>query len=353
MQVDTAAYYTMRLAASRLMEPVTHALASLTLGRAGLGRSTRWAVPMLLVSGLVADLDWVSYIAGAPAFLEWHRTASHSLLGAAVISVSTAAGFWLASRQRNASGAVRFFPALAVCAASAGLHLLLDLTNSDGVKLLWPFSPRWFAWDLSQTVDPGLLAILLVGLLVPGLLNLIGEEIGGRSGRRPAGRGAVIALSVAALYMCARGLQHQRAEALLNAHTYRQETPIRTAAFPASSPFLWHGVAETQTALHQVEVPLLPGPLFDARTARSRFKPENSQALERAVASPAGRTFLAYARFPLASVEPMGEGVEVRMRDLRDASATPDSTHVVAIMTLNARGEITRNALQFETSPAH
>ena len=332
------------------MEPVTHALASLTLARAGVGRRTRFAVPMLLVSGLVADLDWVSYIAGAPAFLEWHRTASHSLLSVGVISIGIASLFWVAGR-RNTSLPVRFFPALAVCAAGAGLHLLLDLADSAGVQLLWPFNARWFAWDLSPAVDPALLAILLVGLLVPGLLNLISEEIGGRSKRRPGRRGAVIALSVAALYICGRELQHQRASALLNSHTYRQEAPLRVEAFPTSSPFLWHGVVETQTALHQVDVPLLPGVVFDARAAKSQFKPENSPALERAVASPAARAFLAYARFPLAGVEPTGDGVEIRMRDLRDASATPNSAEVIAVITLNARGEVTRSVLQFESSP--
>jgi hypothetical protein len=43
------------------MEPVTHALASLSLGRTGLNLVTRFATPMLVVSGLAADLDWLSY----------------------------------------------------------------------------------------------------------------------------------------------------------------------------------------------------------------------------------------------------------------------------------------------------
>ena len=342
----------MRLAANRLMEPVTHALASLALGRAGLGRVTRLAAPMLVVSGLAADLDWVSYTAGAPAFLAWRRTASHSLLGAAVISAGVAAGFWLLGRKWNASQSVRFLPALAVCAAGAGLHLLLDLTNSAGVKLLWPFSARWLAWALSETVDPGLLVILLAGLLLPGLLNLIGEEIGARSKHRPGGRGAIMALSLTALYIGGRALQHQRADALLNSHTYREEAPLRVGAFPTFSPFLWRGVVETETGLHQVEVPLSPGARFDARTARSQFKPENSQALERAVASEAARVFLAYARFPLARVEPAEDGVEVRIRDLRDSSATPDSAGIVAVITLNGRGEVIRSSLQFEAYAA-
>jgi len=343
----------MRFAANRLMEPVTHALASLALGRAGLGRVTRLAAPMLLVSGLAADLDWISYAWGAPGFLVWHRTASHSLLGTAAIAAGVAAGFSILGRQRrNASRPMRFLPALAVCAAGAGIHLLLDLTNSYGVKLLWPFSGRWFAWDLSEAVDPGLLLILLAGLLLPGLLNLITEEIGARAKRRPGERGAIIALALVALYIGGRAVLHARAGVLLGSHIYREEEPIRAGAFPTLSPLLWRGVVETETALHEVEAPLSPDAPFDPRTARSRFKPEYSQALEQAIGSDAARAFLAFARFPLARVEPAGDGWEVRIRDLRfvPESGTPNSTAIVAVILVNARGEITSSALEFESS---
>jgi inner membrane protein len=332
------------------MEPVTHALASLALGRTGLSRMTRRAAPMLLVSGLAADLDWVSYAWGAPGFLAWHRTASHSLLGGAVIAVAAAAGFSFWGRRQRVTLPMRFGPALVVCAAGAVLHLLLDLGNSEGVKLLWPFSARWFAWDLTETVDPGLLLILLAGILLPALTSLISEEIGGRAERRPGQRGAIIALSLAALYMGGRALLHQRADALLSAHIYRGEEPIRTGAFPTFSPLLWRGVVETEGALHQVEVPVSPGARFDPRTARSQFKPEESPALARAVSSDAMRAFLTYARFPLARVEPAGDGWEVRIRDLRQLSAGRNATGIVAVITMNAQEEITGSALEFESS---
>lgn len=330
------------------MEPVTHALASLALGRAGLGRLTRRATPMLLVSGLAADADWISYAAGAPAFVQWHRTATHSLLGAAAISAGVATGFWLWERRGEASRRIRYLAALAVCAAGAGLHLLLDLTNSAGAKLLWPFRPRWFAWDLAREVDPALLAILLAGLLLPALLNLVGEEIGARSRKRPGARGAVIALCLAAAYFGGRALAHQRAEALLNARTYRQEAPIRAAAFPTVSPLVWQGVVETRTAVHQAEVPLLPGSAFDARAAQSRFKPDDSPALQHAVASEAARAFLAFARFPVAGVQPSDDGFEVRIRDLRQSAADPGASEIVAVVLVNARDEVTLSQLRFE-----
>jgi membrane-bound metal-dependent hydrolase YbcI (DUF457 family) len=334
------------------MEPVTHAVASLALGRAGLGRVTRLAAPMLLMSGVAADADWISYVAGAPAFLQWHRTATHSLLGSAAISATVAAGFWLWGRRGSeASRRVAYWRALVVCVCGAAMHLLLDLTNDSGVKLLWPFHERRFAWDLALEVDPGLLAILLAGLLLPALLNLVSEEIGARRRKRPGQRGAIVALALAAAYVSVRAAEHQRALVLLDSHVYQQETPIRTGAFPTVSPLLWRGVVETEAAMHEMDVSLMSGAEFDARDARSQFKPENSQALQSSAATEAAREFLAFARFPMARLQPAPDGFEVRIRDLRQSARAPGATEVVAMIELNARQEVTRSDLEFALAP--
>ena len=111
------------------MEPVTHALASLALGRAGVNRMTRLATPMLLISGLAADLDWLSVFRGARAFLRDHRAVTHSLAGAAVIALATAGVFWALGRK-HPSAPVQFVRALLVCGAGAAGHLLLDLCGT-------------------------------------------------------------------------------------------------------------------------------------------------------------------------------------------------------------------------------
>jgi len=142
------------------MELVTHALGSIALGRAGLNKVARMATPMLLLSGLAADLDWVTRFAGANAFLHGHRTASHSLVGTFVIVAGVAASFWVAG-QKFPKVAVKILPALFICAAGAGSHLLLDLLNGYGVKLLWPFNARWYAWDIADSVDAWIIFFLL------------------------------------------------------------------------------------------------------------------------------------------------------------------------------------------------
>src|ERR1700730_7233743 len=126
------------------MEPVTHALTSIALGRAGLNKITPMATPMLLVSGLAADVDWVTRFGGANAFLQGHRTAMHSLLGTVVIIAAVTVIFRLTGR-RYPKLAVELFPALLICAVGAGVHLLLDLLNAYGLNLMWPFGSKWSA----------------------------------------------------------------------------------------------------------------------------------------------------------------------------------------------------------------
>jgi membrane-bound metal-dependent hydrolase YbcI (DUF457 family) len=333
------------------MEPVTHVLASIALGRSGLNKLTRMATPMLVVSGLIADADWVTRIGGASAFLPGHRTATHSLVGTAAITAGVAATFWLIGRKfgrKNQKLTVKLFPAILICAIGAAAHLLLDLLNASGVKLLWPFSTNWYAWDIADSVDAWIIFFLLAGLLLPELFRIIHEEIGARPKRQGRQRGAIAGLILAALFIAGRVYAHQRAIALLDAREYRGQAPLVVAAFPNSSnPLAWHGVVETDNALLNVEVPLGPGRTFDPDLVDVHFKPQPSLALNNAVASSTAVEFLNYARFPLANVEPSGGGFEVRFRDMRFASELPGQQGIIAVIELNAQSQVISERLEF------
>jgi inner membrane protein len=371
------------------MEPVTHALASLALRRAGIGRVTRWATPMLLVSGLAADLDWLSYFGGPRAFLSAHRTASHSLVGTTAIAAATAAFFcwlvprWLVPRfapvttsgsssasSLSAARAARlgFWPALGICGAGASVHLLLDLTNSYGVKLFWPFSGAWYAWDLAGSIDPWILFLLIAAVFLPLLFGLVTQEITGRAKQPTGGAGVSVPLVMLLLvfaYLGGRAALHARALALLDSSVYREERPLRSAAFPGWSPFEWSGLVETADAIEQVAVPVYPtnapgkSPrnVFDPESARHFFKPAESAALESARRSASARQFLSFARFPFATQEETSRGVRVEIHDLRFAggaatfgpasAASPDVGEVVAVIILDAQSHVIGDELRF------
>ena len=331
------------------MEPVTHALTSIALGRAGLNKITRAATPMLLVSGLIADVDWVTRLGRAGLFLHGHRTITHSLVGTVAIAAAVAVATWLAGRKYP-KFAVGIFPALGICAVGAGVHLLLDMLNGYGLKLLWPFSAKWYAWDLADTVDSWILIFLLVGLLVPELFRLVHEEIGSKPKRNGRQRGAIFALVCVALVIAWRAFSHQEAIALLDSREYRGQTPLVVAAYPKpSNPLLWSGVVETDNAVFNLEVPLGPGRKFDPELADVHFKPESSVTLKNAVASSTAIEFLNFARFPLASVQPKGDGFQVRLRDMRFESELAGRRGIIAIIDLNAQSLVIGERLEYDS----
>lgn len=333
------------------MEPVTHALTSIALGRAGLNKITRAVTPMLLVSGLIADIDWITRFGGAAAFLRSHRTATHSLAGTVVLVLGTAAAFWIAGRKYPKL-AVGFFPAAIICAIGAGVHLLLDLLNPYGVKLLWPLSEKWYAWDLAYPVDSWILLFLLAGLLIPELFRLVLEEIGSKPKRHGRQRGAIVGLIFVALFIAVRGVEHQRAVAQLDSRDYRGQTALEVAAFPKpSNPLLWSGVVETDNAIFDLDVPLMPGGKFDPELADVFFKPQPSPTLNNAVRSPMAVEFLKFARIPLANVQPQGTGFEVRLRDMRFESELSGRRGIVAVIDLNKENLVTGQRLEFDSTP--
>ncbi|MGA7914186.1 MAG: metal-dependent hydrolase [Candidatus Acidiferrales bacterium] len=339
------------------MEPVTHALTSLLLARAGQRHLPRYGTAMLIVSGIAPDLDYLSYVAGASAFLRFHRTVLHSLAGSAVLTVVIAAIFCRLDRHRlhknsaSPSPALRFLPALAVCAVGTAAYVLLDLVSGIGVRLLWPFRQGWFAADLLTNLDLWILVILLLGILLPELFRLVGEEIGERK-KTTRGRGAaVIALLFIVLYVGARAEFHSRAIDVLNSRDYHGAPPLDADAFPTGySPFRWRAVIATDNAIDEAEISLAPGAPFDPDRALMHYKPQDSAALDAAQRTATARRFLAYARFPLASVEPSETGYRVSIRDLRFPLDDSSWDNIVAIVELDPDAKVTSQKLLHASS---
>src|SRR5262249_39710889 len=153
-------------------------------------------------------------------------------------------------------------------ACAALLHVGMDILLSAGIKLFWPFSAVRAGLDWAPDFDLWLLALLLAGIFLPELFRLVSDEIGAKS-KKPRGQaGAVAAFVLIAAYFGARGLMHTNAVAMLMERSYSGESARRAAAFPDStSPFLWHGVVETESAIHLLSVSTGPLGKFDPEDA--------------------------------------------------------------------------------------
>lgn len=342
------------------MEPFTHAFTSLALARAGQRRLPRFGAAMLVVSGLAPDLDYASYFGGAGAFLRFHRTALHSLVGAAVMAGAIAAAFYALDKRLPAAKTAQartlpplaFGAALAVCGVGAAGHLLLDVASGVGVQLLWPFRARWFGWDLTTDLDLWTLLLLVAGFLLPLLFRLVSEEVGERK-KEPGGRrAAVVTLLLLAAYLSGRAYLHNQAIDLLLSREYHGRVPLSAGAFPAASaPFDWRGVVVTDNTIEDVDVSLGPNAAFDPDRSLTHYKPEDSPALDAGEKTPAVEAFLRYARFPLANVEHVENGYRFEVRDLRFASGDTEPANVFVRVDLDSGLQIKRDEFRFASSP--
>lgn len=307
------------------MEPITHALASLTLARAAQGRMPRRGTALFLVSGVAADLDYLSYFAGPAAFLKLHRALLHSLAGSVFLVCAVAVAFcWWDRRSTgdNANAAhgdaLRLKPAAAVCAFGAAWHLVLDFCAGDSVQLFWPFKVDSSAWNFAANLDPWILILLAAGLLLPLLFRLVGEEIGEHKKKFVGRGGALTALVILVFYLGARGALHSHAVDTLTSRNYHGRTPLAASAFPsATSPLTWRGEVTTDNTIEETEISIAPGGEFDPDRSRTRYKPDDSPALEAGQQSAAAKQFLRYAQIPLASLYSREEIYRFEIHDAR------------------------------------
>jgi inner membrane protein len=296
------------------------------MGRAGLNRKTALATLTLTLAAEAPDLDVLSRF-GGPAFgFAHHRGFTHSFLGVPIDAAVVVAFVYLIWRLRGRKVKDPKLPPrwglLFFYAGLAGLsHILLDFTNNYGVRPFWPFSEKWYSWDIVFIFEPIMFSILLFGLIVPWLFSLIDREIGARS-RGPRGRiAATIALAGVVFMWFLRDFEHRRAINALAARTYQEAEPLRVSAYPAlTDPFRWYGVVETPAFFVLAPVDST-GPVVDPEGRLViRYKPEETAITLAAQKSYLGRVYLDWAQYPITETEtlsPPESGYVVDFQDLR------------------------------------
>jgi inner membrane protein len=311
------------------MDNLTHTLTGVVMSRAGLNRWHPRSALLLMLAANIPDGDIVASARGAFVYFENHRGITHSIAMLPVMALLPMLAVCGISRSLRGWKAAYVLSLIGVAS-----HLLLDWTNSYGVRFLLPFSSQWFRLDLTNIVDLWIWGVLLIAAVGPLIGRLVSAEIGAKPG---SGRClAVFALAFLAVYDFGRYLIHQRALETLNSRVYQGAAPIRVAAFPTGvvNPFEWSGWVERPELAMHFSMNLLSE--FDP-TAPDRvvYKPEPSPALDAARQAFAIQKFLEFAQFPLWRVVPLPEpegGRRVEVRDWRfpfTASAIVDPSNRV------------------------
>ena len=128
------------------------------MGRAGLNRKTALATATMTLAAEAADLDILANFKDPVFGFAHHRGFTHSILGSLLVAAVVVGFMYLVWRARGRRTKDPNLPPrwglLFLFAYLAGLvHILLDFTNNYGVRPFWPFSERWYSWDIVFIVD--------------------------------------------------------------------------------------------------------------------------------------------------------------------------------------------------------
>ncbi|MGE5562190.1 MAG: metal-dependent hydrolase [Bacillota bacterium] len=167
------------------MDNLTHSLVGAVLGRMGLKRLSPRAMPALILSANLPDID--SFVAGAVGCepIAAHRGFTHGIGGLLIMPFLAVAIIWAWERLRpGKEGRLKLGGLLLACFVGVLSHPLLDLMNTYGTRVLEPFSHRWFYADTLFIVDPWIWLMLILGLE----MSWRAERLG-RDWRRPAAWG--------------------------------------------------------------------------------------------------------------------------------------------------------------------
>lgn len=362
------------------MDPVTHLLAGAAISRAGLNRKTALATLTLVLAAEMPDIDMLWYPFGAVTGFGHHRGMTHTLLGApfmAGLAVGAAYGInhWQEKRRarklreketaeeaRRAANPERYkaddhepivveplpilWKRLYVYALIGVLsHLLLDFTNSYGVRPFAPFNWHWYSWDIVSIFEFSITIPLALAMMGPWFFQLVGGELGAKRQRFPGRPSAIAALICMALVWWVRDYNHRRAIVLMNNELYSGQEPSRVFAGPYTlNPFKWLGVVETPTFYQSMIVDTLRDEVDPQKDAMVRYKPEETATTQAAKASRLGKFYLDWAKMPHTETEIIsdaeGGGAIVHIHDLRFVYPGAGNNFLGIAVTLDRQGKV-------------
>lgn len=150
------------------MDNLTHSLVGAVIGQAGLKRKTGLAMPALIIGANIPDVDaaCVLWLPGVE-HLAFRRGITHGPIAWVLLPLILAGGLWWWDRWQARRGTrpekrlpVHFGWLYGLAFLATLTHPALDWLNVYGVRLLEPFSSRWFYGDVLFIIDVWLWALL-------------------------------------------------------------------------------------------------------------------------------------------------------------------------------------------------
>jgi inner membrane protein len=163
------------------VDNLTHSLVGALLGQAGLKRRTGLAMPALVIGANLPDIDASCIVYGVES-LAMRRGITHGPIAWVVLPLALAGLLWWLDRWQARRGKrpegraeVSFVWLFALGFVACLTHPALDWLNNYGIRLLEPFSSRWYYGDTLFIAD----VWLWLGLGLATWLSLERERRGG------------------------------------------------------------------------------------------------------------------------------------------------------------------------------
>lgn len=300
------------------MDPICHSLAGAAIGEAGLKHRTSLGLATLILAANAPDID-VAVLATDTLQMYFRRGWTHGVLAMVVLPILLTGLMLLWDRYVRQRRAHPPPPANArglLLLSYVGVlsHPFLDFLNSYGVRLLKPFSDRWFYGDALFIVDPWM--YLLLGGAV------IAARWGARRGRaRPWA--ARIGLALTTAYVVAMLGSNVWARHVVEAGLARAGMPgARFMVTPVFvSPFRREVIIDAGDRYERGFVWFEPAPHF--RPAGFGVdKGLADPSANAAMLTPRAQQFLVWSRFPFFVVSHTPTETRVFLNDYRYSSPT-------------------------------
>jgi inner membrane protein len=300
------------------MDNLCHTLTGAALGEAGLNRRTRFASATLMIAANLPDIDVLAFATAVPP-VALRRGWTHGVLAQALLPLLLTAAVVAVDRWRPArSGAVPARAGALLLLGYLGVwsHVAMDWLNNYGVRLLMPFSGRWFYGDAVFIVDPWLWLTLAFGVIIA------------RRGRRTRLAAAAVLISVvymAAMVVSARAARQQ----VVDTWTATEgRPPVQLMVGPVLiNPFRKVVIIDAGEHYRRGTFTWFPRRL-ELDPARVP-KHESEPAVAQARTDPEFRAILVWSRFPYYELTRVPEGTRVMLADMRFGPRLFNATTVV------------------------
>jgi inner membrane protein len=262
-----------------------------------------------MIAANLPDLDVLVFATDVPS-VAFRRGWTHGMLAQAVLPALLAAAMLAIGRRMTkptagSTATPALGPLLVLSYVGVLSHVALDCLNNYGVRLLMPFSNRWFYGDTLFIVDPWLWILFAAATAL------------GRRGRVARTR---FSLAVACLYIVAMiGSARAARSIVLEAWQQRFGTPplaLMVGPVPVN-PLRKAIIVDAGDHYRRGDFTWLPTRTVfaDATVAKNGDHPATRAARQdRRIAG-----ILIWARFPFWELTPEADGTRVTVRDMRFA----------------------------------